>query len=177
MNKNFRKLEELGAGDFVHLNGSLLEHLEGTSRLLASWNAPSVLQEAGLYHAAYGTAGFESNFVSLTQRQKISDIIGIEAEVIVYQYCACDRDYFWPNFLEENNPEYRDRFTGKTFYLKNDQIRNFCELTVANEVEIALDNPGFIDKHGQQLAALAKSMERYITGKASEAAKDAFVNQ
>lgn len=174
MNNSIQQLKDLGAGDFAHLDGLLLEHLQGTRGLLASWGASPALQESGLYHAAYGTAGFTESLVSLAQRQKISDIVGDDAELIVYQYCACDREFFWPKFVGDSAPEYRDRFNGRCFYLEDDQLRNFCELTVANEVEIALDNPDFVEKHGKELGLLAKSMELYISKKARKAAKQVF---
>ena len=98
MNEKFEQLSELGAGDFAHIDGSLLDHLNGTKHLLASWSASETLLDAGLYHAAYGTAGFSESLVSTFQREKITTIIGKEAEAIVYLYCACDRDYFWPQF-------------------------------------------------------------------------------
>ena len=96
MEDKFKQLALLGAADFQHLNGSLIEHLKGTRDLLASWSAAKTLQDAGLYHAAYGTAGFNQQMISVEQRTKIANIIGPSAEEIVYQYCACDRTYFWP---------------------------------------------------------------------------------
>lgn len=48
MEEKFRKLSELGAGDFEHIDGSLIDHLEGTKRLLVSWEASNILQDAGL---------------------------------------------------------------------------------------------------------------------------------
>jgi len=96
MDEKFKQLSELGAADFAHINGSLIDHLKGTRDLLSSWSAPPALQDAGLYHAAYGTAGFEERMVAASQREKIAQIIGPQAEEIVYLYYACDRDYFWP---------------------------------------------------------------------------------
>ena len=58
MDEKFRQLIELGAGEFEHVDGLLIAHLEGTRCLLKAWNASEPLQEAGLYHAAYGTSAF-----------------------------------------------------------------------------------------------------------------------
>ena len=151
MSEKFHKLAELGAGDFEHLDGPLIDHLKGTWRLLQQWGASTPLQDAGLYHAAYGTAGFSEHLVSINQRDKIAGIIGRKAEEIVYLYCACDREYFWPQFGNSNYPEYKDRFTGRTFQPSQNQLREFCELTVANELEIANGNQPFIDENGQGL--------------------------
>ena len=159
----FEKLSELGAGDFEHIDGSLIEHLTGTKKLLVSWNASYELQDAGLYHAAYGTAGFDQRLVSDKQRDKISAIIGKSAEAIVYLYCACDRDYFWPQFGRSDSLEFRDRFTGEMTRLSRQELNNFCELTVANELEIANGNQPFIDQHGAELYRLFKNMRQYLS--------------
>ncbi|MBL4583363.1 MAG: hypothetical protein JKX83_01985 [Pseudomonadales bacterium] len=106
MNEKFKKPAQLGAGDFEHTNGVLLDHLIATQALLKKWQASAVLQDAGLYHAAYGTVGFDEHLVSIDQRNKISNIIGKAAEEIVYLYCACDRDYFWPQFSGPSELEF-----------------------------------------------------------------------
>lgn len=72
MSDKFQLLFDLGAGEFEHLNGSLIEHLNGTRNLLREWGAVTELQDAGLYHAAYGTAGFSESLVSTNQRHKVS---------------------------------------------------------------------------------------------------------
>nr|WP_017105461.1 MULTISPECIES: hypothetical protein [Vibrio] len=64
--EKFVRLQELGAGDFQHLNGSLEAHLKGTEQVLINWGGSVLLQIAGLFHAAYGTAGFDENMVSLS---------------------------------------------------------------------------------------------------------------
>lgn len=167
MNEKFKKLSELGAGDFDHIDGVLVDHLIGTQSLLVQWQASAVLQDAGLYHAAYGTAGFSESLVSTDQRDKIACIIGKEAEEIVYLYCACDRDYFWPQFASSSSPEFKNRFTDQVSYLSQRQLMEFCELTAANELEIANGNEAFINKYGQSLYALFKSMQPYLSSYAS----------
>ena len=59
MNKKLQTLIDMGVGEFEHVDGSLIEHLQATRQLLKEWGASEVLQDAGLYHAAYGTAGFD----------------------------------------------------------------------------------------------------------------------
>ena len=161
-----QKLNELGAGEIEHINGSLIAHLKGTKKLLESWSASRVLQDAGLYHAAYGTAGFNQSLLSPEQRVKIAEIIGAEAEEIVYLYCACEREDFWPQVGIKQNPEFKNRFTGEVSRLNEDQISNFCELTVANELEIAIDNPSFRKEHGQALYYIFSNMRPYLTEQA-----------
>ena len=67
--------------------------------MLNSWHAKPFICDAGLYHAAYGTDGFDEHMVSVTQRKAIGEIIGTQAEELVYLYCACDRTFFNENCL------------------------------------------------------------------------------
>jgi len=172
MNEKFQRLNDLGAGDFEHLDGTLIQHLEGTKQMLARWSASTVLQDAGLYHAAYGTAGFSPQLVSIHQRARIADIIGAPAEEIVYYYCACDREYFWPQIGTQKILRFRDRFTKDVLNLSDSLLRSFCELTVANELEIALGNAAFVKAHGEYLYGIFSHMRPYLTEHASTAVKD-----
>ena len=174
MGNKFRELANLGVGEFEHLDGSLLEHLNGTRQLLEKWGASAELQDAGLYHAAYGTAGFEESFVSISQRDKIASIIGITSEEIVFQYCACDRKCFFSKIGQVSNPEFKNRFTGKTYYLPEVMLRNFCELTAANEIDIATDNAIFLQQHGADLKDLFVQMSGYLSVPAQEKAAEIF---
>lgn len=167
MNKKFRQLSELGAGDFDHIDGNLIDHLVGTQSLLKQWHASAILQDAGLYHAAYGTAGFDAKLVATDQREKIAHLIGKEAEEIVYRYCACDRNYYWPQFSHSKNPEFKNRFTGQLLHLSQKQLREFCELTVANELELANDNESFVNEYGQGLYSLFRAMRPYLSDPAN----------
>ena len=105
--------------------------------------------------------------MSTDQRDKIAGIIGKEAEEIVYLYCACERDYFWPQFANSTNPEFKNRFTGQVFHLNQQQLNQFCELTAANELEIANDNKAFINQYGQGLYTLFKNMKGCLSSYAN----------
>jgi hypothetical protein len=150
MNTKFQTLNELGAGDFEHLNGSLTSHLEGTYSLLKKWGASESVCDAGLFHAAYGTAGFDETMVSLDRRSEISDLLGIEVEELVYLYCACDRDFTYEN-LVSGSAIYKNRFTGSIVKLNEDQARNLAEMTVANELELVITGEEFREKYGKEL--------------------------
>lgn len=174
MSDKFQLLAELGAGEFEHLDGSLIEHLSGTKVLLQQWGATRELQDAGLCHAAYGTDGFKQNLVSTEQRDKITAVIGEEAEEIVYQYCACDRKSFFSRVGKETEPEFTNRFTDGSYHLSNQMLRDFCELTAANEMEIAIDNPEFVKLHGEGLCQLFKNMTPYLSSSAQKMAAEVF---
>jgi hypothetical protein len=172
--REINNLIELGAGKFEHLNGSLLNHLKGTYMLLKSWGAESALCVAGMYHAVYGTSGFDEVIISGDDRDKIKRIIGEESEKIVYSYCACDRDFFWSQIGVKTDPIFRDRFLGKEYFLSSNELKLFCELTVANELEIAKGNHEFIEKYGRPLNDLFQRMKPYICLQANMDAIEMF---
>lgn len=172
MNEKFTDLQVLGAGEFEHLNGSLITHLENTYHLLKQWQATEVLCDAGLYHAAYGTAGFDEAVVGLDKRHDIANIIGKEAEEIVYLYCACDRTFVFNAIGQTDSILFKDRFTHETFYLTELQAEQFCLLTVANELELAIDSEDFLLKHGQGLLGLFNKMTPYLSKVANQAVQD-----
>ena len=169
--EKFNTLAELGAGDFQHLNGTLIEHLKGTARLLQLWGARAVLQDAGLYHAAYGTAGFDSAMVGLDMRDKIAEVIGTEAEQLVYLYCSCDRDFVFSH-LNNGPVGFRDRFTSAEFVLSEKRARDFCELTVANEMELVLASAEFRQEHGEGLRNLFEKMTTRLSPQAIRCFRD-----
>jgi len=147
MNSKFEKLNKLGAGEFEHLKGSLIEHLNGTYQLLKK---------------------FESQVVPLSQRTNIAKIIGSSAEEIVYLYCSCDRSFFYEEFDYHHPISFRDRFTNKEFKLTQKQAQQFCELTVANEIELAISSNDFLIEHGQSLFETFIKMEPLLSKPANK---------
>lgn len=170
----FEQLRKLGAGEFAHFNGSLESHLVGTYSLLKSWQAEDDLCDAGLYHAAYGTAGFKENMLSVNKRDDIAAIIGKRAEAIVYLYCACDRQFVFEKIKAAQPILFRDRFSGECFSLSQQQSYDFCELTVANELEIARNSDEFIRQHGAALIRLFVAMRSYLSEAANQEIKNVF---
>ncbi len=157
------KLMNLGAKELAHTNGDLAEHLKGTYFLLKSWGNADFICLAGLYHAIYGTSGFPEQLVSLDRRKEIVDIIGAEAEALVYFYSACDRTYTYAEIIHQSAPSYRDRFTGEIYLPTKAALSSFCELTLANELEIARGNQKIRDEYGERLVELFQKMEAYVS--------------
>jgi hypothetical protein len=129
-------LRQRGAATTPHLNGPLLEHLLGTERLLRTWQCPENVALAGLAHAAYGTDGFEARLLSLEERDLLRRAGGGEVEGLVYLYASCDRRFVYPQLPGTGPVSFRDRFSGETFPASEEQLRDFADLTVANEMEL-----------------------------------------
>lgn len=161
--EKFRALAALGAGDFAHINGSLEEHFVGVHDMLVDWGARPVLCDAGLFHAAYGTVHFTDAMLPLDKRALVAGIIGAEAEAIVYRYCSCDRALVWPRIGAAVPLPFEDRFTGETIIMPEDELREFCELTAANELQIAAGEPGFREQHRAVFTSLFSRMRPWLS--------------
>ena len=130
-------LQAQGAQEIAHLNGSLLEHLERTEALLRRWRCSETLSMAGLCHAAYGTDGFPTALLTLEERDVLVEVAGFDVEALVYLYASCDRRFVYPR-ISDHRMEFRDRFTGRTFVPDEDEIRDFVDLTLANESDVGV---------------------------------------
>lgn len=137
-----------------HLHGDLASHLRGTHALLVAWDASPAVAMAGLIHAAYGTDGFAHPIARPDRRDAVAAIVGSSAEALVYLYAAADRAAFHAAIIAETAPGCRDRFTGRRLAPSPEDLAAFCEITLANE----LDLMGRSDRHwalyGADLAPL-----------------------
>jgi hypothetical protein len=120
-----------------HPSGDLEAHLQATYALLTRWQAPEPVCLAGLAHALYGTFGFEPALAPLSARPDVAAVLGEAAEMIVYFYCACDRPFCYPELARSDTPQWRDRFSGAVFHPRAEELAAFCELTLANELDVA----------------------------------------
>ena len=169
-----RDLRALGAAAVPHVAGTLLPHLERTRDWLRRFGAREALCRAGLWHAVYGTAGIDGVLVSHAARREIAARIGDEAERIVYRYAACDRDRFHPRIGTGDELRFADRFTGRDGRITRAALRDFCELTLANELDLVVSNETFRGKHRHDLAALLARMRPHASYAAAAALRDAL---
>lgn len=162
----------VGALDVDHPGGSLLAHLRRTHDTLLSWGARPALRLAGLTHAAYGTDGFPQSLIGVDARPNLAQLVGHEAEEIVYIYGSCDRKFSYPT-LSDGEPRFRDRFTGQVRHLEPQLISDFVELTIANELDVLSHNEDLRTMHGDGLHNLFTAWRVYASDQAG-AAVDGF---
>ncbi|WP_235455454.1 DUF6817 domain-containing protein [Streptomyces olivochromogenes] len=152
-----------GADALPHPGGTLLAHLERVRALLAYWGARPALQLAGLCHAAYGTDGFPGALLPLDRRPDLVSVIGTEAEAIVYFYASCDRKGTYPTLTDGASP-FHDRFPGGGPRHPAPQLlRDFAELTAANELDLARRDPAFRRTYGPDLLDLFTRCEALLS--------------
>jgi len=65
-------------------------------------------------------------------------------------------------------------FAGQSYTLSEGMLRGFCELTAANEIEIAIDNPEFLGQYGAELKGLFIQMDTYLSGVAQQHTTEVF---
>ena len=84
-------LAERGADAVPHGRSSLLHHLSGTHAILERWAQPAHVRLAGLLHSVYATDAFAHALVDQAERALIRELIGADAERLVFLFCSIDR--------------------------------------------------------------------------------------
>lgn len=151
-----------GAGTIAHPGGTLLAHLERVRGILTAWGNDPVVQLAGLCHASYGTDGFDTALVELSERDTVAETIGADAERLVYLYGSCERATTYPA-LSAQPVAFRDRFTGTTVFPDDVALRAFAEITVANELDVTEHNPALAGRIGPWLLRLVADWSPLLT--------------
>jgi hypothetical protein len=82
-----------------HSHSNFINHLIGTFNILKKWKQPEDLCFAGMFHNIYGNEYFNPNLN--INREEIRNLIGENAENIVYEFVNCDRT----KINEKNNIE------------------------------------------------------------------------
>ena len=162
-----------GAAGIPHPGGTLLAHLERVHALLAQWGARPALRRAGLCHAFYGTDGFAVALGDPSRRDELAAIIGEQAERLVYFYASCDRRFSYPHLAAPAGP-FKDRFTDIVLHPPLSLRRDFAELTVANELDIAAVNPDLRSRAGPALLRLFTSWRNLLSETAWQAVHTAL---
>lgn len=165
-------LHALGAHDVPHVVDNLGAHLQRTEAWLRRFGAREALCRAGRHHAIYGTAGIAGKLLALSTRQTVAAAIGDEAEAIVYRYAACDRDRFHPRIGTSDETRFADRFDARDQAITTAELRDFCELTLANELDLAASSPAFRAKHRADLVALTERMRPHVSDAAYAAMRE-----
>ncbi|WP_256355784.1 DUF6817 domain-containing protein [Streptomyces sp. PKU-EA00015] len=164
-------LRRHGAADLGHPGGTLLAHLERVEQRLAGWGARPALRLAGLCHAFYGTDGFAASLLPRERRGELAAVIGAEAEEVVHFYASCDREASYGT-LAQPGALFRDRFTGRTSAPAPARLRDFAELTAANELDLAAVNDAIRAEHGGGLLRLFTAWRPLLSQAAYEDAQE-----
>ena len=91
-NKKINFLKNIEANTKSHAGRTLMDHLIGVYNILKNDGAPQYLQDAGLFHSIYGTVIFKHQ--STNNRDAIIELIGEQAEEIVWEFCNLPRERY-----------------------------------------------------------------------------------
>lgn len=142
-----------GADELDHAGGTLYVHLHRVAKRLTSLGASENLVIAGLAHAAYGTDGFPTHlFDWQTERPVLEAVIGSETELLVYRYGSCERETTWRDLAEHRTVT--DRFIGTSEELSTEDLRDFVDLSIVNELDVLDHAPKLEAKLRQYLQEL-----------------------
>lgn len=139
-------LRQHGAEQIDHPGGNLYAHLCRVSERLAGLSCGRDVQVAGLTHAVYGTDGFDLALLDQTDRAVLRDLIGTDAEELVYLYGACDRKRSWRELAQTG--EVFDRFAHQVRPPNGAQLRSLVDLSIVNELDVIEQDPTVADRHG-----------------------------
>ncbi|MFI5892706.1 DUF6817 domain-containing protein [Actinoplanes sp. NPDC051513] len=135
-----------GAESIPHAGGSLYEHLGRVADRLAGHGASAAECLAALTHAAYGTDGFPTSLLGVAHRHVLRELIGAEAEELVYRYGGCDRGRTW-RALPATGLIW-SRFTGHSESPAPGGVRAFADLSIVNELDVYERSPEIAAKAG-----------------------------
>ena len=136
-------VEHLHVHDVRHGERSLFAHLSGTHELLRDWGNPEAVCTAGLFHSVYGTVQFWHQSLAIGQRSTLRNLIGAEAEELVYAFCVAGRPKaFLAQADGTSEPvTIRDHHTGGTLALSRAALSRLLEIEAANLIEQNSDAP------------------------------------
>lgn len=149
--KQLRFLQELNTGQMPHSDRGLLDHLLGTRDLLVEWEARPALCDAGLFHSIYSTDHYELEALPLSRRDEVQQLIGEEAESLVWLFCSMRRETLYDNLNKERELSVQHRLTGEAIPLTEGQFRDLVTLSFANCLE-AFPRCGWRDRWYIRLA-------------------------
>lgn len=88
-------------GQDWHKAGTFRHHLVGVARALALWEQPREVRLLGLLHSVYGNAFVDLvKFDPARERARVRDLVGEQAEELVYVFCTASRAQFVQRVLD-----------------------------------------------------------------------------
>ncbi|WP_433133549.1 DUF6817 domain-containing protein [Micromonospora sp. CA-240977] len=162
-------LRRQGAEQIAHPGGNLYAHLCRVRERLALLGCGSDVQAAGLTHAAYGTDGFDLALLDRADRGVLRDLVGVDAEELVYLYGACDRSRSWPELAATG--DVFDRFVGQVRTPNPVQLRSLMDLSIVNELDVIEQDPAVADRHGDYFRNLFAAWAPFASEQVIRAAR------
>jgi len=135
LENRLRFLRDAHTEGMPHSGRALFNHLLGTRQVLVEWGARPALCDAGLFHSIYSTEHYEEKALPLTRRGEVQQLIGEEAESLVWLFCMMRREAFFLDLGKDGSPSVQHRETGEHIPLSGTQRQDLLTLLFANSLE------------------------------------------
>ena len=135
LDNQLRFLREAQTQSMAHTEGALLDHLLGTRQLLIDWEAFPAVCDAGLFHSVYGTEHYEPAAIPLSMRADVRRLIGDDAELLAWLFCAMRRETFDQNLSRMGELMVQHRVSAEWLPLTTAQFHDLVTMTFANTLE------------------------------------------
>ena len=127
----------------AHGRGSLERHLRGVHAMLGAWQQPEHVQLAGLLHSAYSTEFYGFRLFGRGERARVRELVGREAEHLVFGFCACHRDALLRTAKSSKRKvALPTRWRGTRLELERRELAELLVMHAANIVEQASESDG-----------------------------------
>ncbi|MEE4012130.1 hypothetical protein V1T76_08725 [Roseibium sp. FZY0029] len=121
-----------------HSGSHLLDHLQGTYRILQAWMVPEAVAIAGLIHSVYSTQFFRDGLFTIDERDDIRAVFGPDAERLAFYFCFLDRTKLWSEVVPRTATGRREcerHDLCGSLSVDFDDIRSLAAIECANFVE------------------------------------------
>src|SRR4030095_5302645 len=85
-----------------------------------------------LFHSVYGTDHYELKATPLTMRNEVQQLIGDEAETLVWLFCMMRRETLFQNPGREGELRVQHRLTDEWLALTEIQFEDLLKMTITN---------------------------------------------
>ena len=134
LNQYIKFFKDKGVDKVVHSKRSLLAHFQGTYNLLNQWQVDESACVAGLFHSIYGSDGLVIQPLSRENRSEVQELIGEEAELLVYLFSIIDRHSM---LLASSPDDINFRSTDFQCAISQQQFHHLLHIESANIAEQA----------------------------------------
>ena len=135
LENRLRFLRKASTEQMPHSEVGLFDHLLGTRQLLVEWKARPALCDAGLFHSVYSTEHYELKAIPLSMRDEVRQLIGDEAESLIWLFCMMRRETLYQNLHKDRDFSVQHRLTGEWIPLTEGQFHDLITMSFANCLE------------------------------------------
>ena len=161
-------LRQLGVEKVEHYGRSLLQHLDGTYKLLNQWGNSEEVCVAGLFHSVYGTERLDSSKLESIDRSELEKVIGKYSELLVFLFSMANRTLLLTqNILPPFQIVRHD--TSEAITVAPDTLSALLEIGAANLVEQMPYLPPAASVTVREEVGLFQGMQEHLSADAGRA--------